>query len=214
MKLTWWQGWPGWWGWLEWPCPCSPRWKFLLWGWWQWGGWLGWRLSTGRSWLVGPSSPQWQLPLFQEVLIDTFSSLSECNYSKILLDCERDGLDETLCSLPLKSFPSDKPACQMDTIALCNKSNGRYDIKAEKREELESKSSHKSDIWPPAASKKWGEIYWKYIFQTIEVIFPYKGVFFTKVVKANIIAFIKTKIFETRFVRDKPPLPKMSALIA
>ena len=38
--------------------------------------------------------------------------------------------------------------------ALCNKSNGRCDIKAEKREELESKSSHKSDIWPPAASKK------------------------------------------------------------
>ena len=80
------------------------------------------------------------------------------------------------------------------TIALCNKSNGRCDIKAEKREELESKSSHKSDIWPPAASKKWGEIYWKYIFQTLEAIFPYKGVFFTKVVKANIIAFIKTKI--------------------
>ena len=45
------------------------------------------------------------------------------------------------------------------TIALCSKSNGRCDIKAEKREELESKSSHKSDIWPPAASKKWGEIY-------------------------------------------------------
>ena len=39
-------------------------------------------------------------------------------------------------------------------IALCNKSNGRCDIKAEKRKELESKSSHKSDIWPPAASKK------------------------------------------------------------
>ena len=37
--------------------------------------------------------------------------------------------------------------------ALCSKSNERCDIKAEKREELESKSSHKSDIWPPAASK-------------------------------------------------------------
>ena len=43
--------------------------------------------------------------------------------------------------------------------ALCNKSNGRCDIKAQKRGELESKSSHKSDIWPPAASKKWDEIY-------------------------------------------------------
>ena len=38
-------------------------------------------------------------------------------------------------------------------IALCSKSNGRCDTKAERREELESKSSHKSDIWPPAASK-------------------------------------------------------------
>ena len=45
-------------------------------------------------------------------------------------------------------------ACVSLYNALCNKSNGRCDIKAEKREELESKSSHKSDIWPPAASKK------------------------------------------------------------
>ena len=42
---------------------------------------------------------------------------------------------------------------QLVANALCNKSNGRCDIKAEKRKELESKSSHKSDIWPPAASK-------------------------------------------------------------
>ena len=60
-------------------------------------------------------------------------------------------------------------------IALCSKSNGRCDIKAEKRKELESKSSHKSD--------KYHSIY-------------------------------KNENFETRFVRDKPPLPKMSALIA
>ena len=32
-------------------------------------------------------------------------------------------------------------------------------LRQKKREELESKGSHKSDIWPPAASKKWGEIY-------------------------------------------------------
>ena len=37
---------------------------------------------------------------------------------------------------------------------VCSKSNGRCDIKAEKREELESKSSHKSDILLPAAYKK------------------------------------------------------------
>jgi len=32
---------------------------------------------------------------------------------------------------------------KMKDNALCNKSNGRCDIKEEKREELESKSSHK-----------------------------------------------------------------------
>ena len=62
----------------------------------------------------------------------------------------------------LRHFP-DKPQEQDGAThdkegpspsALCNKSNGRCDIKAEKREELESKSSHKSDIWLPAASKK------------------------------------------------------------
>ena len=99
------------------------------------------------------------------------------------------------------------------TIALCNKSNGRCDIKAEKREELESKSSHKSDIWPPAASKKWGEIYWKYIFQTLEAIFPYKGVFVTKVVKANIIAFIKTKILRPVLSVTNPPFQKCQPLL-
>jgi len=36
------------------------------------------------------------------------------------------------------------------------KTNGSYDIKEvrEKEEELESNSSHKSDIWSPAAYKK------------------------------------------------------------
>ena len=69
-----------------------------------------------------------------------------------------------------------KKQCE-EPNALCCKSNGRCDINAEKREELESKSSHKSDIWlwPPAASKKWGEIYWKYIFQTLEAIFRVRG---------------------------------------
>ena len=99
------------------------------------------------------------------------------------------------------------------TIALCSKSNGRCDIKAEKREELESKSSHKSDIWLPAASKKWGEIYWKYIFQTLEAIFPYKGVFVTKVVKANIIAFIKTKILRPVLSVTNPPFQKCQPLL-
>ena len=52
-----------------------------------------------------------------------------------------------------------------DYNALCSKSNGRCDIKAEKREELESKSSHKSDILPPAAYKKWGDIFENIFFR-------------------------------------------------
>ena len=35
---------------------------------------------------------------------------------------------------------------------------------------------------------------WRIFFQTLEASFPYKGVFFTKVVNANIIAFRKAKI--------------------
>ena len=56
----------------------------------------------------------------------------------------------------LRLDDSDYCALQetFDDNALCSKSNGRCDIKAEKREELESKSSHKSDILPPAAYKK------------------------------------------------------------
>ena len=103
-----------------------------------------------------------------------------------------------------------RPNYRISINALCSKSNGRCDIKAEKREELESKCSHKSDIWPPAVSKKWGEIYWKYIFQTLEAIFPYKGVFFTKVVKANIIAFIKTKILRPVLSVTNPPSKNVS----
>ena len=110
----------------------------------------------------------------------------------------------------LSHIPLLPPLYIVQFNALCSKSNWRYDIKAEKREELESKSSHKSDIWPPAASKKWGEIYWKYIFQTLEAIFPYKGVFFTKVVKANIIAFIKTKFWDPFCPWQTPPSKNVS----
>ena len=35
---------------------------------------------------------------------------------------------------------------------------------------------------------------WKIFFQTSEAFFPYKGVFVTKFMKANIKAFIKMKI--------------------
>ena len=51
------------------------------------------------------------------------------------------------------------------TIALlCHTSKRSYVIQAEK-EELESKSSRKSDIQPSAASKKWGEIFGEYFFR-------------------------------------------------
>ena len=58
----------------------------------------------------------------------------------------------------------------------------------QKKEELESESSHKSDI----CSIQKNEV--RYLEIDFRSHFPYKGVFFTKVVKANIIAFIKTKI--------------------
>ena len=53
----------------------------------------------------------------------------------------------------LSHIPLLPPLYIVQFNALCSKSNWKYDIKAEKREQLESKSSHKSDIWPPAASK-------------------------------------------------------------
>ena len=120
--------------------------------------------------------------------------------------------------LPLKiisTFSRTIPSMQANILAcksyttLCYKRNGSYVIMAEKKEELESKSSHKSDIWPPAASKKWGEIFGEYFFQTSEV-FSHKGMFVTKVTKANSI--YKNKSFGTCFVRNKHPLEKWQPL--
>ena len=48
---------------------------------------------------------------------------------------------------------------------------GSYVIQAEK-EELESKSSRKSDIQPSAASKKWGEIFGEYFSVSGSVFRP------------------------------------------
>ena len=46
-----------------------------------------------------------------------------------------------------------------------------------------------------------------------EAIFPYKGVFFTKVVKANIIAFTKTKILRPILSVKKKPFQKCQPLL-
>ena len=76
---------------------------------------------------------------------------------------------------------------------------------------MESKSSHKSDISPPAASKN--EVrYLENIFFRLEKHFPHKGVFFTKVTKASIIAFIETKILRPVFLSEKHPLKKCQPL--
>ena len=61
------------------------------------------------------------------------------------------------------------------TIALCHKSKRSYLIQTEK-EELESKSSRKSDIQPSAASKKWGEIFGEYFFRLHKRFSPNGGV--------------------------------------
>ena len=54
---------------------------------------------------------------------------------------------------------------------------------------------------------------WKYIFQTLEAIFPYKGVFVTKGVKANIIAFTKTEILRLVLFVTNPALQKCQPLL-
>ena len=46
-----------------------------------------------------------------------------------------------------------------------------------------------------------------------EAIFPYKGVFVTKVVKANIIAFTKTEILRLVLFVTNPPLQKCQPLL-
>ena len=53
--------------------------------------------------------------------------------------------------------------------------------------------------------QKRGEIFGEYFFQTLEAFFPHKGVFVTKVMKANIIAFIKTKILRPVLSVKKTP---------
>ena len=80
-----------------------------------------------------------------------------------------------------------------------------------KEVELESKSSYKSDIWPPAASKKMRWDIWKIFFQTIEAIFPHKGMFFTKVVKAKIGIYKKHKFLDPFFC-EKHPIQKCQPL--
>ena len=75
-------------------------------------------------------------------------------------------------------------------------------------EEGESESKVINQIFGRLQHLKNGVKYTIYIFQTIEAIFPYKGVFFTKVVKAKILGFIRTKILDIRFVREKHPLQK------
>ena len=65
----------------------------------------------------------------------------------------------------------------------------------------------------PAASKKRGEIFEEYFFQSLEAFFPHKGVFFTKVVKANIKAFIKTKILRPVLSVTNPPFQKCQPLL-
>ena len=54
--------------------------------------------------------------------------------------------------------------------------------------------------------QKRGEIFGEFFFQTLEAFFPHKGVFVTKVMKANIIAFIKTKILRPVTSMTTPPL--------
>ena len=74
--------------------------------------------------------------------------------------------------------------------------------------EKKGKVKENSDRYLTARSiQKIGEIFGELLFQTSEVFFPFKKVFVTKVIKAYIIAFIKTKILRpvSRYSSFTPP---------
>ena len=77
-------------------------------------------------------------------------------------------------------------------------------------EEGESESKVMNQIFGRLQHPKMRWDILKYIFRTSEAIFPYKGVFFTKVVKANIIAFIKMRILRPFCPWKTPPSKNVS----
>ena len=69
---------------------------------------------------------------------------------------------------------------------------GPVELRADEEEgETEIKITYQ--VFGRLQHPKKGEIFGEYLFQILEVFFPHEGMFVIKVVKANIIAFIKTK---------------------
>ena len=82
---------------------------------------------------------------------------------------------------------------------------GPVELRADE-EDGESESKVTSQIFGCLQRPKKEVRYLKNIFfQTLEAFFPHKGVFVTKVMKANIIAFIKTKILRPVTSMTTPP---------
>ena len=130
-----------------------------------------WKLSVTAEAYASPACSQLASILTHPATLQIFS-LNRCRLVMWSSHCELDLISYQKCKkrrkkptlLTVSVYPP--PYSQVfviffgvfisdpsPIIALCIKNNGRYDIEAEKREELENKSSHKSDIWPPAASK-------------------------------------------------------------
>ena len=73
----------------------------------------------------------------------------------------------------------------------------RPNISDKLRRKRKYRKSHKSDIWPPASSKKRGGIF-KESFQTLEAFSPHKGVFVTRFLRFRLIfvnSFLRFSIF-------------------
>ena len=129
-----------------------------------------WKLSVTAEAYASPACSQLASILTHPATLQIFS-LNRCRLVMWSSHCELDLISYQKCKkrrkkptlLTVSVYPPSPHTVRFSwfffgvfisdpspIIALCIKNNGRYDIEAEKREELENKSSHKSDIWPPA----------------------------------------------------------------
>ena len=82
---------------------------------------------------------------------------------------------------------------------------GQLSLEQMKKMEKVKVKSHLRYLAACSIQKKRWDI-WRIFFSDFRSVFPHKGVFVTKVMKANIIAFIKTKILRPVTSMTAPPL--------
>ena len=81
---------------------------------------------------------------------------------------------------------------------------GQLSLEQMKKMEKVKVKSHLRYLAACSIQKKRWDI-WRIFFSDFRSVFPHKGVFVTKVMKANIIAFIKTKILRPVTSMTTPP---------